>query len=109
MAESPEHQEKKELKGQDKVVPWRHRAWEDKLDLTLFLEVMTFSQRLTMITQGGPGVGTRVQPSYLESPLLPLLEEGSSRTMGSCSTEANTASINTRPLRGELVSKHQGT
>lgn len=38
MAESPEHQEKKELKGQDKVVPWRHRAWEDKLDLTLFLE-----------------------------------------------------------------------
>lgn len=103
MAESPEHQEKKELKGQDKVVPWRHRAWEDKLDLTLFLEVMMLSQRL------GPGVGTRVQPSYLESPLLPRLEEGSSRTLGSCSTEASTASINTRPLRGELVSKHQGT
>ena len=88
MAESPEHQEKKELKGKDKMVPWRHRTWEDKLDLTLFLEMMMLSQCLTMITQGGPGVGTRVQPSYLEPPLLPLLEKGSSRTLGSCFTKS---------------------
>lgn len=88
MAESPEHQEKMELKEQDNMVPWRHRTWEDKLDLTLFLEMMMLSQWLTMLTQGGPEVGTRVQPSYLEPPLLPLLEKGSSRTLGSCFTKS---------------------
>ena len=56
--------------------------------ISLFLEMMMLSQCLTMLTQGGPEVGTRVQPSYLEPPLLPLLEKGSSRTLGSCFTKS---------------------
>ena len=85
--ENKEHQEKKEFKGQDKMVPWRQELGRTNW-ISLLLEMMMLSQCLTMITQGGPGVGTRVQPSYLEPPILPLLEKGSSRTLGSCFTKS---------------------
>ena len=69
------------------MVPWRQELGRTNW-ISLLLEMMMLSQCLTMITQGGPGVGTRVQPSYLEPPLLPLLEKGSSRTLGSCFTKS---------------------